>query len=128
MSGEARRHHGPRTPVNTGEQQEHRSGSATRFKPGHSGNPKGRPRGARNKLSEDFLSALAEDFATHGLAAIQRMREDRPHEYIKTIASILPKDIALRATDPLGELSDVELSESIEALRSFMKPGSSETE
>ena len=28
----------------------------TQFKPGQSGNPKGRPQGSRNKLSEEFLA------------------------------------------------------------------------
>ena len=32
------------------------------FVPGQSGNPAGRPKGARSKLGETFLKALAEDF------------------------------------------------------------------
>ena len=40
------------------------------FRPGQSGNPKGRPVGARSKLGEAFLEALQDDFATHGAAVI----------------------------------------------------------
>jgi hypothetical protein len=59
------------------------------FKPGNSG----RPKGARNKLGEDFLKALQEDFAKHGVEAIATVREEKPDQYLKVIASILPKEI-----------------------------------
>lgn len=62
-----------------------------RFKPG---NP-GRPKGARNKLGEDFLKALQADFEQHGVEAIAEVRENKPDQYLKVIASILPKEIDL---------------------------------
>jgi hypothetical protein len=61
------------------------------FKPGQSGNPGGRPKGARSKLSESFLKALSEDFATNGIEVIEKVRNDRPHEYLKIAAAVLPK-------------------------------------
>ena len=73
-------------PENTGEQ---RADHATRFKPG---NP-GRPKGARHKLSENFVKALAADFEQHGSAAIVSVREEKPDQYLKVIASIIPKEI-----------------------------------
>ena len=39
------------------------------FLQGISGNPTGRPRGARNTLSEAFLEALQQDFVRGGAAA-----------------------------------------------------------
>jgi hypothetical protein len=62
------------------------------FKPGQSGNPPGRPKGSRNKLEEDFLSALAADFEQHGEAVIQKVRETKPEVYLRVIADLLPKD------------------------------------
>lgn len=85
------------------------------FKPG---NP-GRPKGSRNRLGEQFLSALADDFDANGIAAIAKVREDRPHEYLKVVASILPKELTIR-TDPLEEMSDAELDLRIKQLASAL--------
>ena len=48
------------------------------FKPGQSGNPKGRPKGARNRLGTQFLEALEADFNRFGPQAIILMRERKP--------------------------------------------------
>jgi Family of unknown function (DUF5681) len=64
------------------------------FKPGQSGNPKGRPRGSRNKLAEAALRELCADFEGHGMAAIVRCREERPDIYLRIVASLLPKQKA----------------------------------
>lgn len=81
-----------RQPVSTGNKQ-----AETQFKPGQSGNPAGRPKGARQKLGEDFLKAMQEDFATNGSAVITSVRTEKPDQYLKVIASILPKEIELSA-------------------------------
>jgi hypothetical protein len=44
----------------------------------------------RNKVSTAFLEALAKDFEEGGEVAIKLMRIERPAEYVKCIASILP--------------------------------------
>ena len=57
------------------------------------GNPLGRPQGSRNRLSEDFPKALADDFELHGAQAIQDVRENSPKDYMKCICSILHKGL-----------------------------------
>jgi hypothetical protein len=60
------------------------------FKPGQSGNPKGRPKGARNRLGTQFLEALEADFNKFGTLAIALVREKKPEVYIKVVADLLP--------------------------------------
>ena len=69
------------------------------FKPGQSGNPKGRPLGARAKLGEAFLEALRKDFEKHGLSAIVECRTTKPDAYLRTIAAILPEQIEINKTE-----------------------------
>jgi Family of unknown function (DUF5681) len=78
------------------------------WKPGTSGNPAGRPRGSRNKLSDDFVAALYDDFQDHGSAAIAACRVEKPDVYVRVIASLLPKDVHLKVQS-LDELTDDQL-------------------
>lgn len=63
-----------------------------KWKPGQSGNPAGRPKGSRAKLAEAFCAALLEDFEKSGSAAIVSMRDEKPGEYIRAVASVIPKE------------------------------------
>ena len=94
-------------PENTGQKQD------TRFKPGESGNPAGRPKGSRNRLSETFLSALAVDFDQHGIGVIERVRMERPHDYLRIVVGALPKDMNMSLSTrqrPLEFMTDAELT------------------
>lgn len=63
------------------------------FKPGQSGNPAGRPVGARHKLGTLFLEEMLKDFDKHGPSVIEAVRTEKPDQYLKVVASILPKEI-----------------------------------
>lgn len=66
----------------------------TQFKVGNPGGP-GRPLGSRNKLSEYFLHELADHFEEHGREAIEQVFRERPGEYLRIIASLIPKELML---------------------------------
>jgi Family of unknown function (DUF5681) len=69
-----------------------------RFPPGVSGNPAGRPKGARDKVHA-CIDDLFADWLVHGKEAIQRLREERPYDYIRVLIAALPPDIKRKAWD-----------------------------
>ena len=71
------------------------------WKPGQSGNPKGRPPGSRNKLGDAFVEALYKDFVEHGAKAIETCRETKPEVYLTVISKIIPKELNLNKSDGL---------------------------
>ena len=73
--------------------------SDTQFKQGQSGNPAGRPKGARNKLSDLFIEALSKDFNEHGAETIEELRTTNPAQYCQVIARLMPKLMELSGPD-----------------------------
>lgn len=90
------------------------------FLKGKKGGP-GRPKGSRNLLGEAFLSAMHEDFEAEGVAAIVKVREEKPDQYLKVIASLLPKELSLNVNDA-ENMTDGELVERIRELDAAIHP------
>jgi len=59
----------------------------------------GRPKGARNKFSQAFIDAVAEDFYEHGAGVIRVLRAEDPAAYVRTCVSLVPKDFQLSGPD-----------------------------
>ena len=65
---------------------------------GQSGNPAGRSV-ARMHLDQAFVTALLDDFRTHGAAAIERCRRKHVAAYLNIIARTLPKDVSVEVME-----------------------------
>jgi len=62
---------------------------------GQSGNPAGRPKGARNLLSESVLKELISHWEENGSDAIDRTCKEQPAAYLRAVLSLVPKDFAM---------------------------------
>src|SRR5262249_14506049 len=85
------------------------------------GNPAGRLRGSRNKLSEEGICALLRDFREHGEKAIGKVRRTQPAAYLKILALLVPREHKVEHSNPLKELTDEELEAMIEHLKASLE-------
>lgn len=62
------------------------------------------------------MSALTKDFEEHGAAAVAKVRDEKPADYLRVVASVIPKDIHLGLADPpFADLTDDQLDANIRA-------------
>lgn len=80
--------------------QKHR-GLMPPWKPGQSGNPAGRPKGARSILQEDFFKALQRKFEENGEIVLDQMIREKPADFAKMIASLMSKELTGEDGAPL---------------------------
>jgi hypothetical protein len=69
----------------------------------------------------DFIRALSEDFEKYRAAVIEKVRIDKPADYLKIISGLLPKDFNLNVR-PLDELTDEQLMVRLAQLTELAKP------
>ena len=55
----------------------------------------GRQLGSRNKLAENFIADLHATWEEHGAAALAKCAVDEPAQFVRVVASLMPKDINL---------------------------------
>jgi hypothetical protein len=83
------------------------------------GNTSARPgsrKGARNRLQGNFIAALSEHFEEVGKTAIDIVFKESPKDYLKIIASVLPKEFILE-DGRLESMSDEEITEYLAEIR-----------
>ncbi len=78
------------------------------YKPGQTGNPFGRPKGSKNKLSEDFLRDLLDAWDKYGVEALKVAATEKQSDFCKMVASLIPKEITVK--NELSEFSDEQLA------------------
>ena len=88
------------------------------FQPGETGNPGGKPVGARNRLTARFLNDLAKHYEDEGHQAIKQLYESNPEGYVKVVAALLPKEVEV--TRPLDELNATDLLAAVRALEGYL--------
>jgi Family of unknown function (DUF5681) len=62
---------------------------------GVSGNPAGRPKGSRNKFSENYIDAMQRAFEERGVAAIHAVIDESPAEFLRLCSAIVPKQFGI---------------------------------
>lgn len=70
----------------------------------------GRPKGSRNKLSEDFLKDMCEVWNKHGKEALLNVAQNEPAKFVQVAASLIPKEMKIETVRRAAELSDDELA------------------
>jgi hypothetical protein len=96
---------GPKTAV----MKQTRNSGLKPWKPGQSGNPLGRPQGARSKFSEQACADALADWTAHGESVLARVRATEPATYLRVLFSIIPKDVAISIEQRTGPLQSDEM-------------------
>jgi hypothetical protein len=105
---------------------EHQHGASTHmpanlWQPGQSGNPAGRMRGSRNKLSEEVICALLRDFREHGQKAIAKVRRDQPGVWLKVLAMLIPREHRVEYSNSLKNWTDEEVEAGIDLVKQMLE-------
>jgi hypothetical protein len=96
-----------------------------RWLPGTSGNPNGRPLGARTEFSVSFMRDMARVWAARGGDIIEKVAADDPSRFFAVASTLIPKDVAISIEQRLpGGLSPSDLA-IFQAIREAI-PGANE--
>ena len=78
-----------------------------KFQPGMSGNPNGRPKGSKNKVSEDFVKTYAKIFEEQGEQVLRDLAANDKATFAKIGAGFVPKDFNMDMSHPFAVIPEV---------------------
>jgi hypothetical protein len=68
--------------------------------------PGGRPKGSRNKLAENFVADLRDCWETHGIRALERCATEEPAQFVRVVASLMPRTLDLNIAIDVASFAD----------------------
>jgi hypothetical protein len=68
-------------------------GKPTRWPPGQSGNPAGKPPGTRHAFSQGFIRDFALVWQEEGLEAVRKVARKSPETFVAIAAKVCPADV-----------------------------------
>ena len=68
------------------------------WQPGQSGNPLGRPIGARGRFSQQFIEDMRVSWEKHGATVMDRVAVEYPDRYLGIAAHLIPKEVEATIT------------------------------
>lgn len=75
----------------------------------------------RIKLGELFLEDMLSAWEARGAAAIHALIEKNPHDFLKAVAALMPKDVTVNANQ-IGEMTDEQILDRIRKLDQTIRP------
>lgn len=78
-------------------------------RPFQKGNP-GRPKGSKNKLSEDVVRDICTVWEESGIEALRTLAAEDPGKFVDAAIKLLPKDVNHTIQRSAAELTDEELA------------------
>jgi hypothetical protein len=85
------------------------------------GSGSGRPLGTRNKLTARIIEDVLESWRKNGPAALEITFREQPAVYLRTVVSILPKELIVE--DVMSDVSDEQLDELMHKIREHLLTG-----
>jgi len=93
---------------------------------GNIGGPR-RPKGSRNKLAQDFIDKVYEDWQVHGAKALIAMREQSPSKYCALVAALIQQHFKVEHDHTLT-LNEEELRAKLVEIRTKLLDSDVDTE